>query len=72
MTKDFEGLLATGALADLGRFKEAVAHYQATLRIDPKNAKAHYNWGVTLATLRRPQEAMGHFQEPLPINPVYA
>ncbi len=56
-------------LQDLGRFAEAMTHYQKALWIEPDFAGAHYNWGTALHDLGRFAEAMTHYQKALRIEP---
>jgi tetratricopeptide (TPR) repeat protein len=48
---------------------EAVEHYTAALKLNPKDAGTHYNYGVALITLNRVEEAVTQFRETLTINP---
>ena len=53
-----------------GRLPEAIAEYQATLRIQPQNAETHYN--LANALIRMPgrlPEAMAEYQAALRIDP---
>ena len=59
-------------LQDLGRIDEAMAHYQAALRIKADYAEAHHNLGITLQTRGHLDEAISHFHEALRIKPDYA
>lgn len=58
-------------LAEQGRAAEAIAHFQESLKIQPRSADAHNNLGVVLAMLGRIDEAAGHFQKALQIQPDY-
>jgi len=56
-----------------GRLPEAIAHFEAALRIDPKNAEAQNNLGFALTSVQgRLPEAISHFEAALKINPDYA
>ena len=56
-----------------GRMSEAIAHFEAALRINPNHAEAHNNLGFALTNYpNRIGEAIRHFQEALRINPDYA
>ncbi len=50
------------ALADAGRFEEALAHYRHGLKLEPQHAAAHYQAGRMLIHLNRRAEAIEHFQ----------
>ena len=59
------------ALAHIpGRLSEAVSEYEASLRINPKYAKAHNDLGIALAgSPGRLPEAIVHFEDALRIKP---
>lgn len=58
-----------GALADKGKFPEAIAQYQEVLAFQPNDFSAHYNLGVVLADMGRFSEAITHDQEALRLRP---
>ena len=60
------------ALANSGRFPEAIRHYQEAVRLDPRCPSSHYNWGNALCALGRDQEAVEHYQDALRIAPDHA
>ena len=60
------------ALADQGRFDEAILQYQGALRAWPKSATAHVNLGAALAHQGKFVEAIGHYSEALKLIPDYA
>ncbi|MBI4004072.1 MAG: tetratricopeptide repeat protein [Candidatus Omnitrophica bacterium] len=60
------------ALADQGRFEEAIVHYQEAIRLKPGHAFAHNNLGLVLFQLGRVPEALAHYDAALRINPGYA
>jgi Tfp pilus assembly protein PilF len=55
-------------LARLGRIPEALPHYTAAIRIDPKYQEAHANFGLALMQAGRPAEALPHFVEALKLR----
>ena len=60
------------ALAEAGRPAEAIEHYAAALKSQPRNASAHNNWANALVDLNRADEACSHYEEALRIRPGYA
>ena len=61
-----------GALDEVGRYDEAMAHYAEAIRINPQLAEAHGNLGIVLAQQGRLEEATFHFSEALRIDPSLA
>jgi tetratricopeptide (TPR) repeat protein len=59
-------------LDDQGRSDEAMAEYQAALRINPKETMARNNLGMSLAQMGRMSEAMKDWEEVLRIDPDHA
>jgi tetratricopeptide (TPR) repeat protein len=59
-------------LDDQGRSEEAMAEYQAALRINPKETMARNNLGMSLAQMGRVPEAVEHWEEVLRIDPNHA
>jgi tetratricopeptide (TPR) repeat protein len=59
------------AIADLpDRVGEAIAHYEAVLRIDPAHFRAHYNAGTLLMDVPgRQAEALRHLESAMNIQP---
>ena len=57
------------ALASLGRFDEALAHYRKALEIKPDYAEVHHNLGIILAGKGRFDDALAHYQKALEIKP---
>jgi len=53
----------------LGRFGEAIEHYQQSLRHGPENAEAHYDLGLAFAQLGRLKEAEFEFAETIRLSP---
>jgi protein O-mannosyl-transferase len=58
-------------LRDDKRLDEAVAHFQAALRVRPDLIKAHNNLANCLRELRRPDEAIDHYRRALTLEPNY-
>jgi tetratricopeptide (TPR) repeat protein len=53
-----------------GRAHEAIAHYEAVVRLDPKQFRAQYNLGTILMDIPgRLAEAIGHLENALTIQP---
>ena len=51
-------------LFDRGRLVEAISHYQASIRLEPKSsARAHKNLGLALWAKGQQDEAIGQYQE---------
>ncbi|MFM7207775.1 MAG: tetratricopeptide repeat protein [Planctomycetaceae bacterium] len=57
------------ALAAAGRPQEALAHYEAALRLRPTSFEAHNNLATLLLQFGRPGDAIAHYQEAVRINP---
>jgi len=56
-----------------GRLPDAIAEYQAALRIRPDYAEAHVNLGNSLSRIPgRQPEAIAEYRAALRINPDYA
>jgi tetratricopeptide (TPR) repeat protein len=56
-----------------GRLPDAIAAYEATLKLDPEYAGAHTNLGAALAGIPgREPEAIAHFEAALRIKPDFA
>ena len=60
------------AFYEKGAIKEAVAHYQKALQIDPTQALAHSAIGLALLDMGRPDESVAHLLRALEINPRFA
>jgi len=60
------------ALANLGRYSEALRCFERALEIDPKYALAWNNKGNALGNLGRHSEALRCFERALEIDPKYA
>jgi tetratricopeptide (TPR) repeat protein len=57
------------AWRDLGRPVEAVAPYEAAVRLRPDFAEAQNNLASVLVQAHRPLDAVGHFQRSIALNP---
>ena len=60
------------ALALAGRPEDALAAYQAALRLSPAAPQAHYNVGYALLEAGRPGEAREYFAAALRLQPDFA
>jgi ankyrin repeat protein/tetratricopeptide (TPR) repeat protein len=60
------------ALSFLNQFKEALAAYDASLRLEPNYVGAHFGRGVALFLLCRFQEALAAYNETLRLAPDFA
>ena len=56
-------------LADAGRPLEALAHYEAAARINPRNARARYNEGNVLLSLGRREDAVAAYADAIRLDP---
>jgi Flp pilus assembly protein TadD len=62
-----------GALRHLqGQLPEAIEHYRAALRINPRSAEAHMDLGSALATQGQVPEGIEHLREALRVRPNFA
>lgn len=59
-------------LAELGKYKEAVARYQEALDIQPNSDKILYNYGLSLFYLSRYNEAVSCYDKAIKLNPDYS
>jgi tetratricopeptide (TPR) repeat protein len=60
------------ALRNLGRYEDAVMHFNKALRLKPDYASAHNNLGIILVKLGRFEEAFAHYQQAVRLKPDYA
>ena len=60
------------ALAQAGRFEDAIPHYEQALRVRPDFADIHNNLGVALRRIGRVDAAIGQYQQALRIKPDFA
>ena len=58
-------------MAQLGRFDEALAQYDAVLAAQPSHAETHFNRGTTLAKLGRQHDAIAAYDRALALRPNY-
>ncbi|MFQ5947111.1 MAG: tetratricopeptide repeat protein, partial [Anaerolineae bacterium] len=57
---------------DTGRYREAIAAYQAVLKRDPRNVEAITHLGVVLSVAGHTEDALGAFDKAISIDPRYA
>jgi tetratricopeptide (TPR) repeat protein/mono/diheme cytochrome c family protein len=57
---------------ELGRPRDALEHFAAITRLQPRSPSAHYNEGVTLEALGREDEAIARYREAIRLDPSYA
>jgi protein O-mannosyl-transferase len=57
------------ALSEAGRGREAIPHYEALLRLTPRDTKVRYNFGLELIAAGQPAEAETQFSEILRYQP---
>ena len=57
---------------ELGTSDRAIAHFKASLALEPQSAAAHYNLGTAMTVARRLDEAVAEYREALRIDPAYA
>jgi superkiller protein 3 len=50
---------------------EAIAAYHKAIELDPKNAPAHYNLGITLRAQGKVDEAIAAYRKAIEIDPIY-
>ena len=74
MKPDFvEASLNLGlAFKDMGRWREAAAHFHQALRLQPNLAEAHNDLGATLLELGEIDQAVAGFREAIRLRPGYA
>jgi tetratricopeptide (TPR) repeat protein len=59
-------------IAVSGRHAEAMEHFRAAIRINPRHAEGHNRLGATLASLGRHRDALPHYREAVRLEPSYA
>jgi len=57
---------------NLGRYAQAIVHFEATAALTPDSAPAHFNLGTALALAGRREEAIAQYHQALALNPDYA
>jgi len=57
------------ALRKQGRHKQAIAHYQQSLTLQPNNANVYNNIAITLHNLQNFSEAIAYYQRACELNP---
>jgi len=60
------------ALAEQGKWEEAIGHFVEALRLNPDYTEAHNNLGLALDHEGRREEAVAHYREALRLNPSLA
>lgn len=59
-------------LSDLGRFDQAIEHFNKSLQLRPNNAQVHNNFGNTLRKLGRIDEAIEHYNKAVELKPGFS
>jgi tetratricopeptide (TPR) repeat protein len=57
---------------DRGKLDEGIDHYRQALRLNPNDAEAHFNLGITLGMLNDVDGAIRHYRQAVSIRPTYA
>jgi hypothetical protein len=57
------------ALGGEGRFAEAIAHHEATLRLDPNHREARYEIGILLEQMGKAEDAIRAYREAIRAHP---
>jgi len=57
------------ALGREGRFAEAIAHHEATLRLDPNHREARYEIGILLEQMGKTEDAIRAYREAIRVHP---
>ena len=57
---------------DQGRATEAAAHLEASMRLKPESAAAHFNFGTALTVAGKLDDAIDQYRQALRIDPGYA
>jgi tetratricopeptide (TPR) repeat protein len=73
---DQQRLLATynlgNAYLDMGKYREALARFQETARLDPKQPTPHYNTGLAYVALKDLEKAIDAFAQAVRLKDDYA
>ena len=59
-------------LVERGQLNDAIAHYERAAAINPADAEAQNNLGITLFGIGRADDAIADYQKALEIRPAYA
>ena len=62
--------LAKG-LKDLGRFDEAIIHFERAIALAPNFADAQFSYGTALHLMNRFEDALVHFEKAIALNPKF-
>jgi tetratricopeptide (TPR) repeat protein len=57
------------ALSEAGRPEEALAQYEAALRLEPGNVLAHHNLAAALGAVGRVEDGVGHVRRAVALDP---
>ena len=57
------------ALLGAGRTSEAIERFEAVLRVDPRDARAHNNLGYAYSKVGRMEMAVEHFEAAVRLEP---
>jgi tetratricopeptide (TPR) repeat protein len=73
LPKNYQNVVVTmilgNAYFEAGKLDEAIEQYVAALKIRPRYAEAHFNWGNVLGRRQQWPEAIQHYEEAIQINP---
>jgi len=59
-------------LSDLGRYDQAIEHFNKSLQLRPNSAQVHNNLGNTLRKLGRIDEAIEHYNKAIELKPDFS
>lgn len=63
---------AASLYLELGRPADALRHFEAVVRLQPRSAPAHYNVGVALEASGRPGDAERQYETAVQLDPTYS
>ena len=63
---------AAALYMELGEAQQALTHFRAVARMQPRSASAHYNEGVALDAMGRTADAARAYQEAVALDPDYS